>query len=119
MFPDEERATPPVYMFYASGGDLIKENSKDPSDLETISRMRGSFYIVHGRTLYYVSSDSMIVTEDLDDGTSSTLVKYVTNNPFLFSHSELFHYKDDPADLLETLKKIVEYPTHYTSYAST
>ena len=100
MFPDEERVTPPVYMFYASGGDLIKENSKDPSDLETISRMRGSFYIVHGRTLYYVSSDSMIVTEDLDDGTSSTLVKYVTNNPFLFSHPELFHHKDDLATCL-------------------
>ena len=64
-------------MFYASDGDLIKENSKDPSDSETISRFRGSYYIVKDRTLYYVSSDTSIVQEDLDTGTSSTLVKYV------------------------------------------
>ena len=64
-------------MFYASGGDLIKENSKDPSDSETINRFRGKFYIIRDRTLYYVSSETRIVEEDLDKGTSSTLVKYV------------------------------------------
>ena len=73
----DEKDTPPLYMFYASGGDLIKENSKDPSDSETINRFRGKFYIIRDRTLYYVSSETRIVEEDLDKGTSSTLVKYV------------------------------------------
>ena len=86
IFSDrDEKDTPPLYMFYASGGDLIKENSKDPSDSETINRFRGKFYIIRDRTLYYVSSETRIVEEDLDKGTSSALVKYVKLEIMLYS----------------------------------
>ena len=71
----------PQFVYYLSGGSLIKANKANPNDKEAVSRIGGSKYVIDPKRkiLFYVSFNRNIVQESLVDGRKKTIVSGVGN----------------------------------------
>ena len=108
---EDEDETEPIakktYVFYVSGGAVIRVNKDDPSDKETIKRNGATNYVMDKKNniIYYVMFKKNVVREDLSSGSKKFIVTGIQNigDLRLDSKKELLYFTDTVKGKIESV----------------